>query len=78
MTIATLIAGFAFAFVTGWLMTLVVLATIPALGIAGYFYIKVIDEKDKKEQKSYAEAGGRAEQAISAIKTVKQLNGESF
>jgi hypothetical protein len=46
MTIATLIAGFVFAFVTGWLMTLVMLATIPALGIAGYFYIRVIGEKD--------------------------------
>jgi ATP-binding cassette subfamily B (MDR/TAP) protein 1 len=75
MTIATLIAGFVFAFVTGWLMTLVVLATIPALGIAGYFYISVIGNKDKNEQKSYAKAGGKAEQAISAIKTVKQLNG---
>lgn len=75
MTIATLIAGFIFAFITGWLMTLVVLATIPALGIAGYFYIKIIGDKDKKQQKSYANAGGRAEQAIAAIKTVKQLNG---
>lgn len=46
MTIATLVAGFVFAFVTGWLMTLVMLATIPALGIAGYFYIRVIGEKD--------------------------------
>lgn len=59
-------------------MTLVVLATIPALGISGYFYMKVIGEKDKKEQQSYAAAGGRAEQALSAIKTVKQLNGESY
>lgn len=42
MTIATLIAGFVFAFISGWLMTLVVLATIPALGLAGYFYIKVV------------------------------------
>lgn len=46
MTIATLVAGFVFAFVTGWLMTLVMLATIPALGLAGYFYIRVIGEKD--------------------------------
>jgi ATP-binding cassette subfamily B (MDR/TAP) protein 1 len=78
MTIATLIAGFVFAFITGWLMTLVVLATIPALGIAGYFYMKVIGDKDKNEQKSYSKAGGRAEQAISSIKTIKQLNGEQF
>jgi ATP-binding cassette subfamily B (MDR/TAP) protein 1 len=75
MTIATLIAGFIFAFVTGWLMSLVVLATLPALAITGYFYIKVIGEKDKREQKSYGNAGGKAEQAISSIKTVKQLNG---
>ena len=78
MTIATLIAGFIFAFVTGWLMTLVIMPTIPALLISGYFYMKVITEKDKNENKNYAKAGGRAEQAISSIKTVKQLNGEEF
>jgi ABC-type multidrug transport system fused ATPase/permease subunit len=47
MTIATLVASFVFAFVIGWLMTLVMLATLPALGIAGYFYIRVIGEKDR-------------------------------
>lgn len=78
MTIATMIAGFIFAFVTGWLMTLVIMATIPALLISGYFYMKVITQKDKEEQKNYMKAGGRAEQAISSIKTVKQLNGQSF
>ena len=60
MTVATLIAGFIFAFVTGWLMTLVILATIPALLISGFFYMKVITEKDKDEQKNYMKAGGRA------------------
>ena len=48
MTLAMLIAGFVFAFVTGWLMSLVVLATLPALGIAGYFYMSIIGNKDKK------------------------------
>jgi ATP-binding cassette subfamily B (MDR/TAP) protein 1 len=75
MTVATLIAGFIFAFITGWLMSLVVMATLPALAITGYMFIVIVGEKDKREQKSYAMAGGRAEQAISAIKTVKQLNG---
>lgn len=42
MTFSTLLSGFIIAFVTGWLMTLVVLTSIPAFGIAGYFYIKVI------------------------------------
>ena len=47
MTIGTLISGFIFAFITGWLMTLVILATLPALGIAGFLYMKAIGEKDK-------------------------------
>lgn len=77
MTISTMIAGFIFAFVTGWLMTLVMLATIPALLISGYFYMQAITEKGKTEEENYAAAGGRSEQAISSIKTVKQLNGEA-
>lgn len=60
MTIALIISGFIFAFVTGWLMTFVVLATIPALGISGFFYMKVIGEKDKVSKKKYHKAGGRA------------------
>ena len=73
-----MISGFIFAFITGWLMSLVVLATIPAMAIAGFLYISIIGEKDKNEEKLYSKAGGRAEQAISSIKTVKQLNGELF
>ena len=75
MTVASILAGFIFAFIVGWLMTLVVLATLPALGIAGMFYMKVIGQKDKVSKKKYHTAGGKAEQALSAIKTVKQLNG---
>jgi len=75
MTIGTLISGFVFAFVTGWLMTLVLLASLPALAIAGVLYMKAIGDKDKEEQAAYSKAGGMAEQALSSIKTVKQLNG---
>ena len=78
MTAAMIIAGFIFSFITGWLMTFVVFATLPALGISGYFYMKVIGEKDQVSKKKYHKAGGRAEQAISSIKTVKQLNGEDY
>jgi hypothetical protein len=42
MTLGMFIAGFAVAFSTGWLMTLVVLTTIPALGLAGAVYITAI------------------------------------
>lgn len=45
MTIAMVISGFVFAFITGWLMSLVILATLPALGIAGAIYMNVIGNK---------------------------------
>ena len=60
MTLSMMIAGFIFAFITGWLMTLVVLAAIPAMAIAGFLYISIIGDKDKKEEKLYSKAGGRA------------------
>jgi len=78
MTIGMFIAGFAIAFSTGWLLTLVTLCSIPAIGFAGYVYMYAIESIDKKSSKDYSEAGGLAEQALSSIKTVKQLNGEHF
>ncbi len=69
------IAGFAIAFSTGWLMTLVVLCSLPAIGLAGWLYIFSIQSMDSKSSKDYSIAGGLAEQALSSIKTVKQLNG---
>jgi ATP-binding cassette, subfamily B (MDR/TAP), member 1 len=78
MTIAMFIAGFVIAFIKGWLMTLVTLASLPAIGLGGYLYSTAIAKKDTELQKEYSEAGGMAEQAIASIKTVKQLNGEKF
>ena len=42
MPVATLISGFVFAFITGWLMTLVVLAALPVMAVAGFIYVTVI------------------------------------
>lgn len=78
MTIAMFIAGFTIAFIKGWLMTLVSLASLPAIGLGGYLYSTAIAKKDSELEKEYSEAGGKAEQAIAGIKTVKQLNGEQF
>jgi hypothetical protein len=47
MTIGTLVSGIVFAFITGWLMTFVMLATLPVLGIAGCLYIIIAGDKDK-------------------------------
>ena len=50
MCIGTLIAGFVFAFVTGWLMSLVILATLPLFGISGAFFVYVLTNKDKRQK----------------------------
>jgi len=49
MTLAMFIAGFAIAFYTGWLMTLVTLCSIPALAFGGYLYATAIANKDKDQ-----------------------------
>lgn len=78
MTVGMFIAGFAIAFSIGWLMTLVMIVSIPAIGLTGYVFMWSVQEKDQKTSKDYAIAGGLAEQALAAIKTVKMLNGEQF
>ena len=76
MTVSMFIAGVVIALIYGWTMTLVVLAGFPAIGYGGYLYAAASGAKAKGQQKEYALAGGQVEQAIAAIKTVKQLNGE--
>ena len=56
-------------------MALVVTAGIPAIGFTGYIYVAILQGKDSKTSANYSEAGGKAEEAIGAIKTVKSLNG---
>ena len=46
MTIAMFIAGFVIAFVYGWLMTLVVLASLPGIAIGGMLYASATAQKD--------------------------------
>jgi len=60
MTLGMFIAGFAIAFSKGWLMTLVAMCSVPAIGLAGYLYIYSIGTMDSKSAKDYAKAGGLA------------------
>lgn len=54
MTIAMFIAGFVIAFIKGWLMTLVSLCSLPAIGLGGYLYSTAIAKKDTELQKEYS------------------------
>lgn len=76
--IAMAISGMVVAFAKGWLLTLVLLGVFPILIGSMYLYMFNVQNKGKREEKSYASAGGRAEQALAAIKTVKMLNGEAY
>jgi ATP-binding cassette subfamily B (MDR/TAP) protein 1 len=64
------IAGFVVAFVKGWQLAVIMLATLPLLagagGCMGYFITKYT----LKTQDSYADAGSVAEQVFSGIRTV--------
>lgn len=75
MGLGSLLAGFIIAFIYGWLMAFVIIGSLPAIALGGYFYMLTVTNQDKQLQKDYSNAGGRAEQAMSAIKTVKMLNG---
>lgn len=54
MTLGMFIAGFAIAFSYGWLMTIVLLASIPAIGFTGYIFMWSISQKDQKSSKDYS------------------------
>ncbi|VAH62843.1 unnamed protein product [Triticum turgidum subsp. durum] len=68
--VATFIGGFVVAFVKGWLLSLVMLACIPPVVIAGGAVAKVLSTISSKGQASYSDAANVVEQTIGAIKTV--------
>ncbi|CAM0948557.1 unnamed protein product [Alopecurus aequalis] len=74
--VATFIGGFVVAFVKGWLLSLVMLACIPPVVVAGGAVAKVLSTISSKGQASYGDAGNVVEQTIGAIKTVVSFNGE--
>jgi ATP-binding cassette subfamily B (MDR/TAP) protein 1 len=60
MTVGMFIAGFAIAFSKGWLMTFVLLSSLPLIGITGYIFVWSVQSKDQNSSKDYSEAGGLA------------------
>ncbi|XP_066306819.1 ABC transporter B family member 9-like [Miscanthus floridulus] len=74
--VATFIGGFVIAFVKGWLLSLVMLACIPPVVIAGGVVSKMLAKISTKGQASYGDAGNIVEQTLGAIRTVVSFNGE--
>lgn len=68
--VTTFISGFIVAFVKGWLLTLVLLSSIPLLVVSGALISVVVSKAASKGQSAYARAANVAEQTISSIRTV--------
>nr|DAD32953.1 TPA_asm: hypothetical protein HUJ06_011804 [Nelumbo nucifera] len=73
---STFIGGFIVAFIKGWLLTLVMLSSLPAVVISGAMMSSVISKMASRGQKAYSEASIVVEQTVGSIRTVASFTGE--
>ncbi|KZV40214.1 hypothetical protein F511_27600 [Dorcoceras hygrometricum] len=74
--VATFLGGFVIAFIKGWLLTLVMLSSIPPLVLSGGVMSIVLARMASSGQKAYAKAATLVEQTIGSIRTVASFTGE--
>ncbi|XP_006396374.2 ABC transporter B family member 3 isoform X2 [Eutrema salsugineum] len=74
--IATFLGGYALAFVKGWLLTLVMLTSIPLLAISGAATSIIFSKASSQQQAAYAKASTIVEQTFGSIRTVASFTGE--
>ncbi|KAK4517720.1 uncharacterized protein ATC70_001062 [Mucor velutinosus] len=70
MCISQFITGFIVAFIKGWRLAVVILATVPIMAAAGGLMGYFITKYTTRAQDSYADAGSVVEQVFSGIRTV--------
>ena len=68
--VSTFFGGFVIAFIEGWLLTLVMLSSLPLLVIAGAAMSLIIANTASQGQNAYAKAATVVEQTIGSIRTV--------
>ncbi|KAK1437202.1 hypothetical protein QVD17_02990 [Tagetes erecta] len=73
---STFVGGFVVAFVQGWLLTLVMLTSIPLMVISGSVMSIMIAKMASRGQTAYAKAATIVEQSIGSIRTVASFTGE--
>lgn len=71
--VATFLGGFAIAFIKGWRLTVVLLACIPVMVVAGGAMALIMSKVAGHVQVAYGEAGNVVEQAVGGIRTVGYL-----
>jgi len=73
---STFACGYVIAFVRGWDMTLVMLACLPFLGLAGAALATAVTRLQALQTAAYTAAGEVAAEAISQVRTVAAYGGE--
>lgn len=71
--ISTFLGGFIIAFARGWLLSLVMLSSIPLVVISAGAMSLVMLKLSNHSQMAYAEAGKVVEQTIGSIRTVTSI-----
>ncbi|KAF8086458.1 hypothetical protein N665_0625s0023 [Sinapis alba] len=74
--LATFLGGYAIAFAKGWLLTLVMLTSIPLVATAGAAMSILFTKASSRQQAAYAEASTIVEQTFGSIRTVASFTGE--
>nr|XP_033801594.1 bile salt export pump isoform X3 [Geotrypetes seraphini] len=72
----TFIAGFLLGFVSGWKLTLVIIAVSPLIGVGAAFMALAVAKLTGKELEGYAKAGAVADEVLSSMRTVAAFGGE--
>ena len=76
MGVASFFFGYAFAFIWGWKLTLILLAAFPVMAFAGGAMGLLLESGVKDQMRAYAQSAGYAEQALQAIKVVHTYGQE--
>ncbi|KAI6672600.1 hypothetical protein NL676_000506 [Syzygium grande] len=76
--VSTFIGGFVIAFSKGWLLTLVMLSSIPPIVVSGGLMSLIIAKMASRGQSAYADAANVVEQTIGSIRTVASFTGEKL
>ncbi|XP_010266821.1 PREDICTED: ABC transporter B family member 13-like [Nelumbo nucifera] len=74
--LAQFCVGIVIGFTTVWQLSLVILAVVPLIVIAGGGYAIIMSTLSRKGEAAYAEAGKDAEEIISQVRTVYSFVGE--
>uniref|UniRef100_A0A8C2UCI6 Bile salt export pump n=1 Tax=Coturnix japonica TaxID=93934 RepID=A0A8C2UCI6_COTJA len=74
--LTTFVCGFLLGFISGWKLTLVIIAVSPLIGIGAAVYGLAVAKLTGRELKAYAKAGAVADEVLSSIRTVAAFGGE--